>query len=82
MFDTLRYAKILEAVGIDRDQAEAHIQIIAEIVEGDLATKLDIERIEHQIVQLEYRLIIKLSATVGTIVTLAIAVTAAITKLL
>lgn len=82
MFDTLRYSRILEAVGVSRDQAEAHIRIIAEIVEGDLATKQDIERLEHKMLELEYRLIIKLGALVGAIVTLAIAVTAAITKLL
>lgn len=81
MFNTLRYSKILEAVGISREQAEAHIQIIAEIVEGELATKQDIERLENKLVQLEYRLIIKLGAVVGAIVTLAIGVTAALAKL-
>jgi len=75
MFDTLKYSKILEAVGVSREQAEAHIKIVAEIVEGELATKQDLK-------ELEYRLIIKLSAVVGAIVTLAIAVTAALTKLL
>jgi hypothetical protein len=82
MLDTLKYSRILEAVGISRDQAEAHIKIISEIVEGDLATKQDIKGLENKLVQLEYRLIIKLGAVVGAIVTLAIAVTAAITKLL
>lgn len=82
MFDTLRYSKVLEAVGISREQAEAHIQIISEIVEAELATKQDIVRLENQLIQLEYRLIIKLSTAVGTIVTLAIAVTAALTKML
>lgn len=81
MFNTLKYSKILEAVGISREQAEAHIQIIAEIVEGELATKQDIERLESKLVQLEYRLIIKLGAVVGTIVTLAIAITAALAKM-
>lgn len=73
MFDTLKYSRILEAVGVSRDQAEAHIKIIAEIVEDDLATKQDLR-------ELEYRLIIKLSAVLGTIVTVAIAVTAALSK--
>ena len=68
-------------MGVSRDQAEAHVKIIAEIVEGDLATKQDIERLENKLLQLEYRLIIKLGAVVGAIVTLAIAVTAAISKL-
>jgi hypothetical protein len=42
-----------------------------EIVEDDLTTKQDLR-------ELEYRLIIKLTAILGTIVTLAIAVTAAL----
>jgi hypothetical protein len=73
MFNTLQYAKKLEAVGVAREQTEAHIQIIADIIEGDVATKQDIK-------ELEYRLIIKLSAILGTIVTFAIAVTSAIVK--
>ncbi len=75
MFDTLKYSKVLEAVGISRAHAEAHIKIIAEIVEGELATKQDLK-------DLEYRLIVKISAVVGTIVTFAIAVTASLAKIL
>jgi hypothetical protein len=73
MFDTLKYSRVLEAAGVARDQAEAHVKIIAEIVEDDLTTKQDLR-------ELEYRLIIKLSAVLGTIVTVAIAVTAALSK--
>ena len=75
MFDTLKYSRILEAVGVSRDQAEAHIKIMAEIVEEQLATKQDLK-------ELEYRLIIKLTAILGTIVTLAIAVTTVLLKVL
>lgn len=82
MFDTLKYSKALEAVGVTRDQAEAHIKIIAEIVEDDLATKQDIQRLEDKLLQLEYRLVIKLTAIMVSVVTFAIAITAAITKLL
>lgn len=80
MFDTLKYSRLLEAAGVSREQAEAHI--IAEIVMNDLATKRDIESLRLELIQLEYRLIIKLGTVVGAIVTLAIAVTTAITKLL
>jgi CRISPR/Cas system-associated endonuclease Cas1 len=73
MFDTLRYSKILEAVGVSREQAEAHIKIIAEVVETDLATKQDLR-------ELEYRLVIKNAAAVATIVGLALAIMAFILK--
>ncbi|MBC7419618.1 MAG: hypothetical protein H7328_02725 [Bdellovibrio sp.] len=43
MNNALKYVKILEGAGISREQAEAHIQIMNEITEGDLATKQDIE---------------------------------------
>jgi hypothetical protein len=64
------------------DQAEAHVQIMAEIVEDELATKQDVRDLKNELRQLEYRLIIKMGVLVGTIVTLAIAVTAAIAKLI
>jgi len=67
MFNTLTYAKRLEAAGIPRPQAEAQVQVLAEIVESELATKNDIKR---DLKELEYRLVIKLSAIVGTMITL------------
>ncbi len=81
MFDTLKYSRILEAVGLSREQAEAHIKIIAEIVEDDLATKQDIKDLKLELNHLEYRLVIKLSAITGAMLTLAIAVTAALAKI-
>lgn len=42
MFDTLMYAKRLEASGMTRDQAEAQIHVIAEMVVDGVATKQDI----------------------------------------
>lgn len=73
MFDTLRYSKVLESAGVSRDQAEAHVKIIAEIVEDDLASKQDLK-------ELEYRLITKLSAILGTMISITIAVVALILK--
>lgn len=74
MFNTLKYSRKLEEVGIPREQAETHIQIIAEVLEEDMATKQDLR-------ELEYRLLIKLSAIIGTMITLAIAITAALARL-
>ena len=84
MFDTLGYAKKLEEVGVAREQAEAHVRILADVIEGNLATKqdinelrnIDIRDLRHEMRQLEYRLVIKL----GTVVTLAIAAMATIVK--
>ena len=49
MFNTLRYAKKLEAAGVSREQAEAQIQIIAEILEEDMATKLDLSHTKDEL---------------------------------
>jgi hypothetical protein len=75
MFNTLHYTKKLEAAGISREQAEAHVQIIAEIVEDDVATKKDLR-------DFEYRLVFRLSTVIGAVITIVIAITATITKLL
>jgi hypothetical protein len=74
MFDTLKYSKALEAVGISRDQAEAHIKIIAEIVEGELATKRDVKELKDEMQKLEYRLVIKLGAVVTAVVAAAVTI--------
>lgn len=77
MFNTLMYAKKLEEAGVARQQAEAHVQVIAEILEVNLATKEDIARIEEKLLQLEYRLTFKM----GTVVVVAVSAIAAFVKL-
>jgi hypothetical protein len=49
MNNALKYVKILEGTGITREQAEAHVQIISDILEGDLVTKQDLLNSEHNI---------------------------------
>ena len=82
MFNTLSYTKKLEQAGVSREQAEAHIQIIAEIVEGDLSTKQDIKELKDEIQKLEYRLIIKLGAIAVGLATLMVGVLAGVLKAL
>jgi hypothetical protein len=43
MINTLRYTKSLEAVGVSREQAEAHVLILAEVFENNVATKQDLK---------------------------------------
>lgn len=82
MINALEYMKRLEQAGFTRQQAEIQVQFVTEIVEGDLATKQDLKNtvdlIEHKMLQMEYRLIIKL----GTIVTIAVGVIVSLVKIL
>ena len=61
MFNTLTYMRQLEDAGVSRQQAEAHAQALADVVQNEIATKSDLK-------ELEYRLILKLSAIMGTMI--------------
>jgi hypothetical protein len=78
MFNALRYTKKLEEVGFTREQAEAHIEIMTEVIETNLATKQDMKDLRVEMAQLENRLTIKL----GTIVSLAIGIAVTLAKLI
>ncbi|HEY8280417.1 MAG TPA: DUF1640 domain-containing protein [Bdellovibrionota bacterium] len=67
MFNALNYTKKLESAGIPREHAEAHAQMMAEVIEDNLATKQDLK-------ELEYRLIIKLGTIMGVLFTLTVAI--------
>ena len=43
MFNTLKYAKMMEEVGFSREQSETSIKILVEIMEDKLVTKADIQ---------------------------------------
>ena len=46
MFNAFKYTKQLEEAGFSREQAEIQLQVITEIVEGELATKQDLKILE------------------------------------
>ena len=48
-FDTLTYAKKLQESGVPSRQAEAHAEALKDLVEGNLATKQDIESVRLEI---------------------------------
>lgn len=62
MIDTLMYVKKLEAIGIPREQAELQVQVMAEIVDSNYATKQDFVDLKHEIQLVEHRLTIKLGS--------------------
>lgn len=78
MIDTLMYVKKLEAAGSPRNHAELQVEIMADFVDKNYATKQDFKDLElkmaHQFARLEDRLTIKMGAmlvaAVGLIVTL------------
>lgn len=84
MFDTLKYSKILEAVGIPREHAEAHVKAYAQIVEDELVTKSDLNAavsdLKHGMIELEYRLTMKVGTIVAVGMTIGIAVLTLILK--
>lgn len=47
MNNAIKYVKILEGAGISREQAEAHVQVLAEFLEGNLTTKTDLLNSEN-----------------------------------
>ena len=49
MNNAIKYVKILESTGISREQAEAHVQVLAEFLEGDLVTKQDLLNSENSL---------------------------------
>ncbi len=88
MFNTLRYARMLEEVGFSREQAETSVKILVEIMEDKLASKQDLQDLrtelqqvrsdlQHSIVQLESKLTIRM----GTMLAGSIAILTAIQKL-
>lgn len=56
-FNSLGYAKELEAAGIPRNQAEAQANALRKVIDAQLATKQDLH-------ELEYRVILKLGGIV------------------
>jgi hypothetical protein len=82
-FDTHKFISTIKASGIPENQAEAIAEAFrAAQIEADVATKADLQVLElalkADIRELEYRLVIKL----GAMMMAAIAVVAALVKLL
>jgi len=72
-FDTLIYSKKLQEKGFTAEQAEAQVEMIKEIIDSQLATKLDIQDLKRDIQDVKNELIIKLGATIiGSVTALGI----------
>ena len=67
MNNTIKQVKILEGTGITREQAEAHVQMISDVLEGDLVTKQDLANSEASIMGAIARLDTKIDTSVERI---------------
>jgi uncharacterized protein YdhG (YjbR/CyaY superfamily) len=52
VLDTLAYSKRLRAAGFTEEQAEVQTEILKDLAEGNLATKLDIATVNREIEKL------------------------------
>ncbi len=81
MFNTLKYAKMLEEVGFSRNQSETSIGILVEIMEDRLASKQDLKELEHRLNAKMDQLTVRLGTMLAGSVTLLTAVLTAVIKL-
>jgi hypothetical protein len=81
MFNTLKYARMLEEVGFSREQAETSIKILVEIMEDKLASKQDIRDVLQAIASSELKLTIRMGVILAASVTLMTAVVSVLPKL-
>jgi len=49
MFDTLKYANRLKAVGVPEKQAEVQAEMMAQTIDDKLATKNDLEQVKSEL---------------------------------
>jgi len=56
IFDILSYAKKLKTAGFSEEQAEAQVEVLAKIIDKNLATKKDIFEIKNTELKLTIRL--------------------------
>jgi hypothetical protein len=75
-FDTLMHAKKLQEKGFIAEQAEARVELLKEVIDNNLATKTDINKINNKIDKLELMLTVRF----GGMLVLAVGVLAAIIK--
>ena len=76
-FNALKYVEELKGAGVPERQAEAHLRILHEIIESNLATKRDIEELKRDMKEFEQRMFIKL----GSLMVIGIGVIAALITL-
>ncbi len=76
------YAKKLKKAGFTEQQAEAQVQVLAEIIDENLATKQDIELLRRDIKEMEGRIKADIIKWVAGMLVAQTAIVATLVKLL
>ncbi len=82
IFDTLAYAKKLKSAGFTEEQAEIQAEALASIIDEKLATKRDLKELEVSLKRDMKEIGMRLTIRIGAIQAAAIAIIAALVKLL
>ena len=61
-FDKLTYIETLKSAGIADEHARAHTHALDDALRDSVATKADVKELDHKIVAMEQRIIIKVGA--------------------
>jgi hypothetical protein len=77
MLNAIRYTQELEKAGFSRDQAEASVKPLIDVMDENLATKADLKELEFRFgskfQELEYKLITRLGSLMTVLIGIAVA---------
>ena len=80
--DTPRFAQRLEQAGVSREQAVVHAELARDMVLADVSNKADLGVLKREIDGSLREIELRMTVKIGAIVAAAVAVIAAIQKLL
>ena len=80
--DTLRFTQRLEQVGVSREQAIAHAELARDMILTDVPNKDDLGSLKREIDGSLRELELRMTIKIGAMVAAAVAVIAAVQKLL
>ncbi len=66
-FDTLTFANRLKAAGVAEKQAEVQAEALRDAVEGEVATKQDIQLLRQEMKAMQYQTVIVIVTALGAL---------------
>ena len=81
-FNTLAYAERLQGAGFSHEQAKAQVEMMADVIENNLATKRDLKELEVALKRDIKETEMRLKIWIGSIMIIAIGVLATLQKIM